>query len=592
MKTKRRYFTAESPEAAGALAEDYFSRKVSEMVIEEVDDAEEGKPRLYHVFWGSNEELSNINAGFELFFEENGVYLELFHERGLGYPIDKVGLAGFIGRKNIAGLDEGALISLVSSNHGRAKIAIAQKESLIGEDITIDIAKDETEARVTLLAPEPGGPSIEPGAAKQKILLAGISHGLDEQALADLLEKRVYNEARTIAEATKPLDGEDGRIIFHFETDKKKAKPKELESGRVDYKSLDLYESVKEGQVLVTREYATEGTPGTTVKGRQISQRRGKEAVLPKGKNVLINAEKTEMRAKCTGMVEVINGSVNVSSVYNIDGDVDLTVGNVDFNGSVHIRGNVLGGHIIKATGSVIVGGVVEASEIYSGGNVEVKRGMQGMDKGRIEARGSISLLYIERGVAIAGGSVTVDASIHSSIEAGQGLYAKGKRGSIIGGQASAAVEIVANSIGSVSHMPTEIEVGAMPQKRTRLSFLEKEVERIEGEMIKLDQLDAYLTKTKGKLDAETWDKLFRSGEENRRTNSELIGEYKDEMAVLKCELESSTEGKVHVFDTVYPGARITIASDLYKVNDDIKFATFKFREGNIIWNACEIRKG
>ena len=458
------------------------------------------------------------------------------------------------------------------------------------DNIIIDVSKDESEARVKLLEPEPGSEPITLDAIKQKLLQAGIKHGLDERAIQALPDEKNYNVSHVVAVATPPVDGENGKLIFHFHTDKKTARPKEIEGGKVDYKSLDLYEPVKEGQLLVTRIPATGGEPGTTVKGRAMKQRAGKEIPLPRGKNITINADKTELYAKTSGMVEYVNGSVNVSNVYRIDGDVDLGVGNIDFDGSVHISGSVLAGHVIKATGGVVVGGVVEASEISADGNVEVKRGMQGMDRGRIVAGGSISLLYIERGTAVAGGSINVDASIHSVLEAGQSLYARGKRGSIIGGRAVAADEIVANSIGSVSNIQTEVEVGLMPQKRLRMTFLEKEIERLSGEMTKLDQLNAYLVKAKEKLDKETYDKLYRSGVENRRIYIEQTEQYTDEFNSLKSDMEHATDGKVHVLDTAYAGARITISSDTYKVNDDVQYATFKYRDKQVVYLPCEKR--
>ena len=577
--------------AAEAMAAKYFNCEAGRLVFEQIKAGDETSDWLIFAFNGTKGELADMDAGFGLFYESDGVFLEIFPERGIGEPLNRVALSNHLSRKNISHYDESAVQLLVVNRSGRAKIAPAQQEYFFGEDISIEILQHDMEARIILLAPEPGGAPIEFETAKQKLLQAGIINGLDEQALRDVLNEKNYGNSVTVATATQPVDGENGKIIFHFQTDPITARPKEIEGGRVDYKTLDLYVPVSEGQVLVTRTPATEGTPGMSVKGKPIKQRPGKEVVFPKGKNVQINAEKTEMRANAAGMVEYVHGSVNVSNIYKIDGNVDLSVGNIDFDGSVHIGGNIQSGHIVRATGGVIVGGVVEASEIIAGGNVEIKRGMQGMDKGRIEAGGSISILYIERGKVVAGGSITVDASIHSVLEAGESLYARGKRGSIIGGRAFAAKEIVAVSVGSVSNTQTDVEAGFMPQKRARMEFLEKETERLAGEMTKLDQLDAYLDKARAKLDAATFDKLYRSGIENRRIYTEQIKEFSEEIAVLKEELERAIDGKIHVLDTVYAGARVTIASDVYKVNDDMQYATFKFKDGQVVWVPCEKSK-
>jgi len=269
-----------------------------------------------------------------------------------------------------------------------------------------------------------------------------------------------------------------------------------------------------------------------------------------------------------------------------------MSVGNIDFEGSVHISGSVRSGHTIKATDGINVGGGVEAAKLIAGGNIEVKGGMQGSGKGTIEAGGSVSIMYIEQGLISADGPVTVDVSIHSKIETGSTLHAKGKRGAIIGGKASAAGDIVVNFIGALSNTKTEVEVGVMPRKRARLLVIEKEMERIAADKLKLDQLDAYLAKSKGAMDNETWTKLHLSGIENRKLNETDAKAFTEEMEELKYEMEHATDSKVHVFDTVFNGSRIGIGSSAFNVNDEISYATFKYSDGEVVWGPCELSKG
>ena len=590
---KLKYVTAESREAAEAKAVQHFGRDRNDIAFE-VISGEEGSAEqwtLLAVTEAQASDICNMDASYCVCYEPDGVYLELYECRGAGCPLESQQMMQHLGRKKIDGISLKTVQNLVGAGMGRAKIANAQQEYVYGEDITVEISNDDMAARARLLPPEPGGAALDVGAAMQKLNAAGVVHGIDEQALAGLLESKDYGEPRAVAAATPYKDGENGKLIFNFSTDERTGRPREIGGGRVDYRSLDLYVPVTEGQLLVTRSLATPGTPGTSVKGRELKQKPGKEVNLPRGKNVSTNAEKTEMYSMCSGMVQFINNSINVSSVYKINGDCDLSVGNIDFDGSVHISGSVRSGHTIKATGGVIVGGTVEAATIIAGGNIEIKNGIQGADKSRIEAGGSVTALYIERGTVIADGSVTVDVSIHSQIETGGTLTAKGKRGAIIGGRAGAANNIIANYIGAVSNTQTEVVVGVVMKKRERIKFLEREIERLNGEMVKLGQLDAYLEKTRAKMDKDTWDKLFKSGAENRRLNEENLEDYNAEMGVLKYELEHATEGKVHVFETAFHGTRIMIGNNTYKVNDEISFATFKFKNGEIVYGPCEISK-
>jgi uncharacterized protein (DUF342 family) len=427
-----------------------------------------------------------------------------------------------------------------------------------------------------------------------KMRSIGITTGIDENAVKELLNIKEYDESKIIAQGIAPVDGDNGKLIFHFSTDAKTGRPKEIANsgGRVDYRHLDLFEAVTEGQLLLTREPATEGTPGYTVRGNEIKQKPGKDALMPRGKNVDINPEKTHMFAKCSGMVQFINNAIAVSSLYKINGDCDIGYGNIDFDGSIQVSGAVRSGHTLKATGRIVVGGSVEAATLIAGGNVEIKGGMQGGDKGLIEAGGTITALYIERGTAIAADSITVDVSIKSNIESGGSFTAKGKRGAIIGGKVSVAGDIITNYIGALSNVQTEVEVGAMPQKRARLLQLEQEQERIAGDMTKLVQLKAYLAKSAGKLDQATWDKLFLSGEENKKIYEQNILENNAELAEIKREIEHATDAKIHILNNVYAGTRLVIGNDAYKVTDDIQFATFRYKDGQITYGPCEVSKG
>lgn len=588
-----KYFTAESQEAAKTLAMAHFACGSEELLIDVISGGEEGgtEPCQILAIQDALGEANHMNAFYTLYYESTGVYLEIYAQRGTGGKLDVTELMHHLSRKKIVNVSLDVAQALANRGTGRAKIATEQREFIYGEDLNIVVKGDETEVSVRLLAPEPNGKALSLDEAKMKLRDAGVIHGIDEAALTNLLEAKTYDSPRIAARATPPIEGEDGKLTFHFSTDERTGAPRELGCGRVDYRSLDLYVPVTENQLLVTRTPATEGMPGTSVKGNSIKQRVGKEATMPRGKNIRINPEKTEMVSTCAGMVEVVNNAINVSSVYSVNGDCDMSVGNIDFDGSVQISGSVRSGHTIKATGGITVGGAVEAATLIAGGNVEIKGGMQGAGKGMIEAGGSVTVLYVERGTIAADGPITVDVSIHSKIETGSTIHAIGKRGAIIGGQAGAAGDIVANYIGALSHTKTDIEVGFMPRKRARIATLESEMERLAADMVKLDQLDTYLGKSKGTMDPETWNKLYRSGVENRRINDGDISAIAAEMEILRDELEHATSSKVHIFETAFAGSRIVIGSSAYRLNDEITFATFKYNDGEVTYGVCELNK-
>ena len=590
---RAKYFTAQSKDAAEAMALAYFACGKETLTIDIISGDQEGDQNWMILAIGSPASATNnMDASYTVYYETDGVFLEIYPERGNGADLDRNAMMLHMTRKKIVDFSVASIQKLLEKGGGRTKIALPQTEHKYGEDISVSVPDDESEAVVRLLAPEPGGPELTLEMAKAKLTGLGINHGIDDTALAEVIEKKEYGEPYVVAKATPPTDGDDGKLIFHFSTDERTGSPVEIGGGRVDYRTLDLFIPVTEGQLLVTKTDVTEGTPGTSVKGSSLKQRPGKEIALPRGKNIIYNDARTEITASCAGMVEFVNNAINVSSVYKITGDCDMSVGNIDFEGSVHISGSVRSGYTIKATDGINIGGGVEAATLIAGGNVEVKGGMQGSSKGKIMAGGSVSVMYIEQGIIEADGPVTVDVSIHSKIETGSTMHAKGKRGAIIGGQVMAAGDIVANFIGAISNTKTDVEVGVMPKKRARILELEKDLERLKGDKLKLDQLEAYLAKTKGSMDNENWTKLHISGVENRRINKEDTEANLGETAVLKNEIEHATESRVHVFETAFSGSSIRIGSSVFKITDEISYATFKYSDGEVTYGICEKSKG
>jgi len=598
-----KYFTADTQIAAEEMALAYFKCSRNELTIDvisgqdAVEPGEDGSGGVKAEPWtvvaiqGSSAEISQMDAFFKIYYEPDSVYLEIYEQRGSGNKIDSQDIIHYVNRKNIAGLSVPAIQGLVEEGFGRARIAPQQVEYIYGEDMTVVVTGDELEASVRLLEPEPGGKLMTVDDVKQKLREADVTHGVDEEAANAWLGRKEYGEPFVIARATPPTDGEDGKLIFHFSTDERTGRPREIGHGRVDYRSLDLYVPVEKGQLLVTRTEATEGEPGTSVRGNPIKQKPGKETAMPRGKNIEINEDKTEMNSTCSGMVEFVNNAINVSNVYTVNGDCDISIGNIDFEGSVHISGSVRSGNTVIATDGINVGGSVEAATLIAGGNVEVKGGMQGSGKGKIEAGGSVSIMFIERGTIIADGPVTVDVSIHSKIETASTILAFGKRGAIIGGQAGAAGDITANFIGALSSTKTDVEVGFMPRKRARLVALEKEMERLSADRLKLTQLDTYLERTKTTMEAEMWEKLYKSGMENKKINDEETDAVTEEMDTIRYEMDHATDSKVHVLETAFHGSRIVIGSSTYKINEDINYASFRFDDGEIVYGPCEKSK-
>ena len=76
---------------------------------------------------------------------------------------------------------------------------------------------------------------------------------------------------------------------------------------------------------------------------------------------------------------------INVFPVYEVNGDVDYNTGNIDFVGTIVIRGNVRSGFKVKADGDIRIIGSVEGAELEAAGSIEISAGIIGQNKGLLK---------------------------------------------------------------------------------------------------------------------------------------------------------------------------------------------------------------
>jgi len=170
--------------------------------------------------------------------------------------------------------------------------------------------------------------------------------------------------------------------------------------------------------------------------------------------------------------------------------EVNLNTGNVDFDGSVEVAGDVTSGFVVKATGDILVRGTVEKADIRAGKNLTIQGVVVGEDLGldsqgrpivrtRLRAGANLSAAFVSLAEVSAGRDLSLrEYSMHAALRAGRDLLLgqPSGKGCLIGGRAQAGRSVVANSIGSEASVATEVSAGRAPQKRRLLARLRQEL--------------------------------------------------------------------------------------------------------------------
>lgn len=297
-----------------------------------------------------------------------------------------------------------------------------------------------------------------------------------------------------------------------------------------------------------------------------------------------IDDKKEKMIAAIDGEPSFVGRKISVLNVHQIPGNVGYATGNIEFAGSVVVRGDIENGFVVRAEGDVTVGGNVEGGSVYAGGNVTIRGGIAGQDRTVIECKGNLYARYIDHArIEVEGEIKGRDAILHSQVNAGQRITLESRKGMVMGGVVRARDEINVQVLGSKMGTATEVEVGASPAMRKELIEVEKKVAAMEKELDKVEkalvilnkmgfdlppereELKARLTRTSFYLKAELKKHTTRRDE----LNEEVTG-------------RQAERGRIKVRQRIYPGVKVIIGNAVRIFKDEVHYAVLTYDEGEV----------
>lgn len=317
-----------------------------------------------------------------------------------------------------------------------------------------------------------------------------IIFGIKQKEIDKLLKRFSFTDLPiTIAEGKDKIDGNDGKIEPQFDTS--------IEVDRSegwDFREVMRIPSVNEGEKLAKLIPPTKGENGMSVFGKEITAKPGRPLRIKAGKNVTFNEQDQCFYSTASGQVNFGTTAINVFPVYEVFEDISMKTGNIDFVGSVIIRGDVPTGFTVKAAGDIKIFGLVEAASIVAEGSIFISEGLAGLKSGTVQAGENVHIGYINQGIVRAQNSIHVDNSIlHSECTATNDIICK--KGNIIGGKLSAGGMIKAKDIGNRMNTTTELAFGVDMKVHEKKSELEFEKEKLTDNLQKLDLLRQRLSK-------------------------------------------------------------------------------------------------
>lgn len=455
----------------------------------------------------------------------------------------------------------------------------------------VTVSPDTLTAWLTVMPPENGGAAPDAIAAAEALKQAGVVFGIDDAAVASALVSALGSKVE-VAHGTPVQPGTDGWLEPLVAVNRQRHVCAD-DSGQVDLRDLGAIPSVSAGDALMRRHAPVPGTPGRGVTDKMLPVAAAKNiefSVSLKGAEI-DPADRDLLRAAIAGQPILGRNGITVEPLMSFDA-VDMTTGNIDFIGSIEIRGDVHSGMHVKAGGDITVGGNVESAELIAGGNITVRGGVIGhamqehKDSGRLEtarlsAKGSVKARYLENCVVLAEQKVEVDDTIILSdvtaideIIVGQ----KPGKGHIVGGFVRATVKVSAGQLGSPESSQTRVFVGINPLLQKALDEHRQQLDAKLKESAELSKLLKLLASRPDKRDIADKANLTM-----KKVNEE-IAEILSEETALKNQLQVAEKAKIAVSGKVCGGVTVAIGRKSRFVAEDIGPGVFVVVDDNLIY--------
>ena len=446
----------------------------------------------------------------------------------------------------------------------------------------VRISQDGMEAYLTLQPPEEGE-CYTLSELVRYIRTQRVIYGIDEATIQEMIDGAVYMRDMCVAKGQAPINAQNGRYELHFNPDVD-GKPKIKEDGSVDYWSIRTVEMVKEGQEIATYYPPTEAVNGMTVTGKPVLAVRGKPLQPLRGKGFHCEEDGCTYIADLSGKIEMSNGKIRISAVYEISGDLGIETGNVEYHGDVVIHGGIKPGAKVSTSGSLTVDGICENCVMEAGKDIVLRSGVLGGNKTSIRAGGNIHAKFFEYCKVKADGFIEVTYALDCHMISYDHIYVTGKKGSIIGGYAYAISGMDVNVIGNSTEVKTQVYVGVSAQMRQELTDLRKSIEESEEVIGKitagLKQYDVVAAQ-KG-IDVSKDPRRTELLRAKMKTQAD-IAEHQKSAERLEELVKRGENAKINVVRKVYSGCIVTIDQQTLSVKEMQETVCFQKKKEGVV---------
>jgi len=478
------------------------------------------------------------------------------------------------------------LVGIVNNaEYGSGKIQIAE---CCDAEVTIDI-KDNMSASMTII-PAKGGHPVDLPMVKKALADQGIRHGFLLDAIRIAIVTGEANEL-VIVEAKPAIDGKDAEFKCVVPEIKVRT-PRIAENGNVNYRDLGDITVVERGERIMYRVPATQGSPSTDIFGKIIEPIPGVDTPFAENlKGIIVDKKDPNLLiASETGQPIIVENGITIENTMSLK-KVDLSTGNITFEGSIIVIGDVASGMSVQARGDITVKGMVENADLDAGGDILIRGAVIGRDDKQsgstniatLKAKGSITAKFTENACLKSNNNVYVqDWVIRSDINAVNEIIVgsnSSSKGQIIGGKIKSGILVKAMSFGSSAGVKTEIEVGNELDVKNGL-------DSVNTQIFKQEQILKEIHKKIASLKNNPTEHAKRLLEETQHAHvavDKSIAALHLKRDELKFEKKRTVNAKLIIEKSIFSGVNVCVAGKVKEFKEDTGRRTLTVKDNELV---------
>jgi uncharacterized protein (DUF342 family) len=354
---------------------------------------------------------------------------------------------------------------------------------------SVHVAADDMSATLSITAPQGGAPASRED-LDSALLSAGVIFGIHAAALAQACNLGQC-EGLLVASGLMPEHGQD-TVFEEMVAHTVDREPKLDEFGHIDYREHGDIPVVHSGEALMRRIPPTPGVDGSTVRGHLLLAKPGRdEAFAPRLDGAeLARDDPNLLQAAVSGQPVRVKCGITVEPILRL-AEVNMASGNIHFDGTVHVSGEVLQGMKVQASGDIAVDGMVEGGDLEAGGNIRVAGGV--IAKARLRAGGSVTARFAQGAALFAGTVIALeDMALECELQSLNQIIIgsdSAQRGRLLGGSATATMLLSVPILGSTKAGLTKVVLGSNPELDAKVDALRQRIAQEKATEANLEKL-------------------------------------------------------------------------------------------------------